>query len=70
MAFVRDTVTTALPILLNALAVIVDSPPLTAVTRPVSDTDAMAGYRDRHVMARPVRMLPTLSLVTARSSAV
>jgi hypothetical protein len=59
------TVTADVPVCPSLKAVMVAEPALTAVTRPLELTEATPAFELDHEMARPVRMLPFASRVTA-----
>jgi hypothetical protein len=64
------TVIEDVPVLVSLEAVIVVAPAPTAVTKPFASTVAAAGLLDAQVTSRPVRTLPSMSLVTALSCCV
>jgi len=58
------------PVFVSLVAVIVEEPAATAVTRPFASTVAAVGLPDAHVISRPVSTLAFASLVTAVSCCV
>jgi len=66
----RVTVIEAVPVFVSLVAVTVVLPGATAVTKPFASTVATASSLELHATMRPVRSLPSVSLVTAVSCCV